>query len=424
MKTVALCWLLLASQVPVVADGLGRLRYSRILLRDFRTVKDGQVINYNIGTAAHCPGTIAVLRRCLPEAKITVWADAPLAPGLAGMMRRHYPDIPVVYGSFKNGVATSPELAAAVNGSDLFLISSGNGIAGSVGRSLQDYRQATGKPASAYAIGCSKALFPLLAQLESVSLRDRQALQTAMAAQVPLKLWAPDAVFYFQCADTAFADEFMRSNHLEKGRFICVIPGWRYTPRWEFWGTPVNAVQQKSNEEHLEHDQGLLREVIIRAVRRFNVKVLLCAEQIPEMTLLKKGLYDALPQDVADNCVVLPSYWEPDQALAVYKCSCLVCGIEMHSQVMALGNGIPAVIFRHRNFGSKSSMWNDIGLSEWLVDIDDSDSVQRAVDCISAILADVKGAETKVLQALKRIDEATRKAVNAQFRQPQLEEMP
>ena len=55
------------------------LRYKNILLRDFRTVKDGRVINFNIGTAAHCPGTLAVLKKYLPsEVKITVWADAPV----------------------------------------------------------------------------------------------------------------------------------------------------------------------------------------------------------------------------------------------------------------------------------------------------------------------------------------------------------
>ena len=63
------------------------LRYRHILLRDLRTVKDGKVINFNIGTTAHAPATLAVLKKHLPdEVKITVWADAPLAPELAEMM--------------------------------------------------------------------------------------------------------------------------------------------------------------------------------------------------------------------------------------------------------------------------------------------------------------------------------------------------
>ena len=44
-----------------------KLRYKNILLRDFRTVKDGEIINFNIGTAAHGPATLAVLKKYLPQ---------------------------------------------------------------------------------------------------------------------------------------------------------------------------------------------------------------------------------------------------------------------------------------------------------------------------------------------------------------------
>ena len=45
----------------------------RILLRDFRTVKNGEVVNFNIGTAAHAPGTLAVLKKHLGDAvRVTV----------------------------------------------------------------------------------------------------------------------------------------------------------------------------------------------------------------------------------------------------------------------------------------------------------------------------------------------------------------
>ena len=65
--------------------GPGRLKFgSRILLRDFRTVRRGEVVNFNIGTAAHAPGTLAVLKKHLgDDLQITVWADAPLSEPLA-----------------------------------------------------------------------------------------------------------------------------------------------------------------------------------------------------------------------------------------------------------------------------------------------------------------------------------------------------
>ena len=51
--------------------------YRHVMVRDFRTVKDGQVICFNIGTAAHCPGTLATLMKRWPDTKFSVWADAP-----------------------------------------------------------------------------------------------------------------------------------------------------------------------------------------------------------------------------------------------------------------------------------------------------------------------------------------------------------
>ena len=104
-----------------------KLRYRNILLRDFRTVKDGQVINFNIGTAAHAPATLAVLKKYLPpEVKITVWADAPLAPELAEMMARRFPEVLIVHGDLNN--APPEELLKAVDEADLFLVSSGSTI--------------------------------------------------------------------------------------------------------------------------------------------------------------------------------------------------------------------------------------------------------------------------------------------------------
>ena len=104
-----------------LAGAQQKLRYKNILLRDFRTVKNGQVINFNIGTAAHAPATLAVLKKYLPqETKITVWADAPLAPELAAMMSRRFPEVKIVYGDLQNN--PSKELLEAVDSADLFQI--------------------------------------------------------------------------------------------------------------------------------------------------------------------------------------------------------------------------------------------------------------------------------------------------------------
>lgn len=390
------------------------LRYRNVLVRDFRTVWQGEVINYNIGTAAHCPGTLASLRRSLPEdVKLTVWADTLLCPELEEMMKMGYPDIPIVYGTLDN---PSDALKAAVEASDLCLVSSGSGIAGSVRKSVQQYRKLTGKPAAAYAIGYSKSLGGTIAMMDFCWIRDEMALSKARENGVsPIDGWAPDAVFDFDVSDEAGADEFMKSHGLSKGEFVCCIPGFRHTPRWEFYGSGYSEKNDLHNRQMQGPDNAILRAVVCEAVRKHGKKVLICAEQIPELRLCKEEIYDKLPDDVRKHCVLQTSLWSPQIALGVYRRSLCVFGIEMHSQVMAAGNGIPACIFRHSGFGTKSDMWNTVGLGCWLLDIDSEGAEQKAVEMVSDILEHPAKARRTVKNARKIIDSARNRALSSSF---------
>ena len=143
--------------------------------------------------------------------------------------------------------------------------------------------------------------------------------------------------------------------------------------------------------------------------------MLICAEQIPELRLCREAVYDRLPEDVRAQCVLQETWWSPDVALAVYRQSLCVCGIEMHSQVMAIGNGIPAVVLRHSGFGSKSDMWNTIGLGDWLLDIDTPDAAGEACRMVGSILDDPKRASRKVREAHRIIEKAEREAIRSSF---------
>ena len=83
------------------------------------------------------------------------------------------------------------------------------------------------------------------------------------------------------------------------------------------------------------------------------------------------------PDDIRPYIAVPDAFWEADLALGVYRQSRGLFGTEMHSQVMAVGNGIPAIVCRTSEFGTKSQMWNDIGLGEWLFDFDSA--IDRAI---------------------------------------------
>ena len=390
------------------------LRYKNILLRDFRTVKDGRVINFNIGTAAHCPGTLAVLKKYLPsEVKITVWADAPLAPELAEMMERRFPDVPIVWGELENN--PSQALLNAVDEADLFLISSGSTIAGSVRVTMEQFKARTGKPAAAYGIGCTAPLLPWIDRLDFAWLRDPVAADIANGSSCPIKGWAPDAVFDFDAVDQKSAEKFMQTHGLKPGKFICCIPGHRNTPRWRYFNTPVNIEKEEINAAFQEHDNAPLREIIRVAVEEFGLKVLVCPEQITEIALIRQVIYDKLPQEIQPHCVPMDEIWTPDTALGVYRASRGVFGVEMHSQVMAVGSGVPGVLLRHPMFGSKSEMWKTIEVPEWLIHTEDPDYAAKAVAAVRCILADSEGTSAKLRRARQIIDQANRDAIERSF---------
>ncbi len=396
---------LLLACVQVSQGGVAPYRH--ILVRDFRTVKDGQVICFNIGTAAHGPSTLATLMKRWPDTKFSVWADAPLVPELATLMARRFPNVAIYTGD------KVPETDA-----DLLLVSSGSGIAGSVRRSIEAWRASRAdRPVAAYAIGYSSAQRALISTFDFCFFRDKEALARAEGGKngtptLPVKHgFAPDAVFDFDAADDAGASALLAEHGLEPGKFVCAIPGHRFTPWWEFSGGKADAKRAAKNAQHEISDNAVVCAAIIEAVRNHGMKALLCAEQRTEMVLATRALYDRLPPDVQAKCVVLRAFWPPDLALGVYRKSRCVFGIEMHSQVMALGNGVPACVFRHSGFGTKSSMFKDVGAGEWLLDIDEPGAARKAAAMVGGILADPVAAAAKCRAVRTAIDRAADEAL-------------
>jgi len=76
-----------------------------------------------------------------------------------------------------------------------------------------------------------------------------------------------------------------------------------------------------------------------------------------------------------------------------------IFGSEMHSPIMALGNGIPAIVCRFAEQTSKGIMWRDIGLGDWLFDFDDEGDIERVVPTILAFAKDPAAAKAKAATA-------------------------
>ena len=158
-----------------------------------------------------------------------------------------------------------------------------------------------------------------------------------------------------------------------------------------------------------------MREIIKIAVSEYNLKVLICPEQISEIALIRPRIFDKLPENIRKHCVVMDSMWAPDTALGVYRASRGVFGVEIHSQVMAIGSGVPGVLLYPEQFGSKGTMWQTIGLAEWLINTDSPDYASRAEAVAREILSDPEQAAKKLRRARKIIDKANKHAIEKSF---------
>jgi len=92
-------------------------------------------------------------------------------------------------------------------------------------------------------------------------------------------------------------------------------------------------------------------------------------------------------------------YWLTDEAISTYVRSAGLFGAEMHSPIMCIGHGIPAIVCRWAEQTSKGYMWRDIGLADWLFDFDRDEDRQRVVSAVVAMAKDPSGAKAKAERA-------------------------
>jgi polysaccharide pyruvyl transferase WcaK-like protein len=71
----------------------------------------------------------------------------------------------------------------------------------------------------------------------------------------------------------------------------------------------------------------------------------------------------------------------------------------MHSPIMCIGNGVPAIVCRFEEQTSKGFMWRDIGLDDWLFDVDRDEDRQRLTPAVLEMLRDPAAARARVAKA-------------------------
>ena len=374
-------------------------RPPRLLLRSsWQTV--------NIGDIAHTPGLLALLEKHLPDAEVRLWPGS-VDNGVAEMLLARFPKLRILRGA--------EALQEAFSECDFLLHGSGPSLVAE--KDLSRWSRETGKPYGVCGItfsatsssatkpspeGALERTVAVLSGARFVFFRDSVSLEFAkkLGCSSPLLEFGPDGAFATDLRDDARAGAFLREHGLEEGRFLCCIARLRYTPYWKIKaGSSFDSVKHARNEAMKEHDLAPLRKAIVAVVEQTNMKVLLCPEDATQMEVNKELLFDPLPDSVRERVVWRRDYWLTAEALSVYIRSAGLFGAEMHSPIMCIGNGIPAVVCRWAEQTSKGMMWRDIGLEDWLFDMDRPEDLERVVPAILELARDPAASRLKAGKA-------------------------
>ncbi|MBN9518229.1 polysaccharide pyruvyl transferase family protein [bacterium] len=382
-------------------------RQPRVLLRSsWQTV--------NIGDIAHTPGMIALLTERVPGVELTLWPGN-LGDGVKELLTRHFPQL--------RFADTADARREAFDRCDFLLHGSGPSLVG--GRQVAEWKEKTNKPYGVLGITLSAADAAARAVLDGARflyLRDSGSVEWARQAglRCPVIDFAPDAAFSTTIRDAAGAETYLRANGLWNERFVCFIPRLRYTPYWLIRNTPMTDADRekdRTNQRLKESDHAKVRAALVAVVRDAGMKVLVCPEDKSHMAVGKEMLIDPLPADVRAKVVWREHYWLTDLALAVYARSAGLVSMDMHSPIMAVGNGIPAIHCRFAEQTSKGRMWRDIGLGDWLFDLDEERDGSRITAAALAMLRRDDDTRTRLMKAQAYVQERQRAAVGVLARQ-------
>lgn len=347
-----------ASAAPALLLAQNR-RATRILLRSsWQTV--------NIGDIAHTPGMIALLEKHRPDLEITLWPSK-VDRGVEELLRARFPKLRIAQ--------TAAEQQSALDACDFFLHGSGPGMVG-----VREARRAqtAGKPYGFGGITLNdqeiKSHRDLLAGAKFVFCRDTLSLDALKQSGItgPRMDFGPDATFALDLQDAPAAGTLLRQHRLEPGKYLCAVPRLRWTPYWEIHpeSRKPDPAKIATNQQFAEKDHAKQREAITAWVRETKMRVLLAPEMTYAVPLLRSLLFDALPDDVKPHVAVMDRYWLTAEAASIYARAAAVLSFEQHSPIIAIANGVPAIYLRQPTDTRKGQMWRDIGLNQWIFEID------------------------------------------------------
>lgn len=361
----------------------------------------------NIGDIGHTPGVLTLLEQHLPYVEVRLWPSS-IADGVEPLLQKRFPKLQFV--------KTAADVEKAFTECDFLLHGSGPALVAQ--KDVARWYKETKKPFGVFGITHSPTVSDMAKELLSAAkflfFRDTVSMAAVKKAGVtaPIMEFGPDGAFAVDLRNDAAADKFLKEHELQAGKFMCCIPRLRWTPYWLI--KKERAFDEKKharNEEMKEHDNAPLREAIIALVRETDMKVLVCPEDMSHMAVGKEMIMDKLPDDVKKRVVWRENYWLTDEALSTYVRSAGLFGNEMHSPIMCIGNGVPAIVCRFEEQTSKGFMWRDIGLGDWLFNHDNDEAHKGLTAAVLDIAKNPAAAKAKVEKARGLVQEKQRMMV-------------
>ncbi|QDS85872.1 Polysaccharide pyruvyl transferase [Rosistilla ulvae] len=365
----------------------------------------------NIGDIAHTPGVLQILRTHMPDAEITLWPSR-VDNGVEELLRAEFPKLKIIKTAAQRKQAFE-ECEFLLHGSGPSLVAQKDVIRwrdetqkpyGVYGITLPSKGSASTKPTTEPAMAKT---IEVLSGAEFVFFRDSHSLALAKekGCQSKIMEFGPDGAFACDLREPEKANAFLKANDLQPGKFLCCIPRLRYTPYWTIKDRPFDEVKHARNEAMKEHDHAQLRRAIVEVVKTTDLKVLVCPEDQTQMKVGKELLVDPLPAEIRKRVVWRPNYWLTGEAVSTYVQSAGLFGNEMHSPIMCIGHGIPAIVCRWAEQTSKGYMWEDIGLGDWLFDLDNPADMPKIVPAVLEMAQNPDKAKQRAAAARKVVEQ-------------------
>lgn len=238
---------------------------------------------------------------------------------------------------------------------------------------------------------------PLFREARFVYCRDPDSLEYLAQRDLLAKSsgFRPDGTFFFRGFDEPWFEQFKQAHSLQDRRFIALtIRSARSQP-----GPLADTITREREDAHLMR----IRAFITDWVERTGIPVVLFPEVKTEIASLRERIYQPLAPEVQRQCVLLKEFWSPEQAYSLFRRAEFIVSMEMHSVILALSLGVPALMPQFVENGRKVWMLEELGLSDWTFDIDDPADSGRLLDAALAIHHDRPVAEARIQKHLPRL---------------------